>query len=68
MQKQPITLNNEQKIVHLEKQLRKVMAENKQLKEQLALYQTKGTIIEQDIEHQTKEKNLVVDRQKLPML
>lgn len=56
MQKQPIPLTDEQKIAHLEKQLRKLLKENKELKEQLALYQTQETIIEQNIEHQTKEK------------
>lgn len=55
MQKQPITLTDEQKIAFLEKQLRKVMAENKKLKEQIAL-KTKPPIIEQDIEHSIKEK------------
>lgn len=56
MQKQLIPLTDEQKIAHLEKQLRKLIVENKQIKEQLALYQTQETIIEQNIEHQTKEK------------
>ena len=53
-----IHLNNEQKIAYLEKQLRKLLKENMELKEQLALYQTQETIIEQDIEHQTREKKL----------
>ena len=68
MQKQPIPLTDEQKIAHLEKQLRKLLKENMNLKQQIALYQTQETIIEQNIEHQTKEKNLVVDRQKLQMM
>ena len=58
MQKQPIPLTDEQKIAHLEKQLRKLIVENKQLKEQLALYQTQETIIEQNIEHSTIEKKI----------
>ena len=58
MQKQPIPLTDEQKIAYLEKQLRKLIVENKQIKEQLALYQTQKTIIEQDIEHLAIEKKL----------
>lgn len=53
-----IHLTDEQKIAHLEKQLRKLLKENMNLKEQLTLYQTKGTIIEQDIEHLTIEKKI----------
>lgn len=53
-----IHLTNEQKIAHLEKQLRKLLKENMELKEQLTLYQTPKTIIEQDIEHLAIEKKL----------
>ena len=58
MQKQPIPLTDEQKIAHLEKQLRKLLKENMNLKQQIALYQTPKTIIEQDIEHSTIEKKI----------
>lgn len=53
-----IHLTNEQKIAHLEKQLRKLLKENMNLKEQIALYQTQEPIIEQDIEHSTIEKKI----------
>ena len=48
-------LTKEQKIAHLEKQLHKLLKENMEIKEQLALYQTQETIIEQDIEAIWKE-------------